>query len=284
GGDLRCIAASTCRARGDICSKPEDCCSGACLNGRCPTQSQLGGKLFVGEPCANDSDCASYACAASYPGGPKLCQFLGGCRPADEVCNADFECCSHQELSPTRNSCVTPEPTSGVCAPVAGVPGLKRCKLLSNPKEIGEICRSAGNKVHDCCGGEEVCQPTVTGVSRCMGGVFLADGGFVCRGNGEPCSVPEQCCNRTCVPVVNGDGGTELRCTGCVAAGEGCTTDSDQDMVVSWKCAPADPTLDCADEDARARPGGGFQPSAIIGERKPGTLEFDFDCNGVQQT
>jgi hypothetical protein len=230
-GELRCAPSSTCRARNEICAQDTDCCSGTCLDGRCPGQSLLGQKLFVGEPCSADSECASYACASSYPGGPKTCQFLGGCRPAEEVCHDDWECCGYLELSDNRDQCLTPLPMPGTCAAVPGLPTLSRCKLQQTSKEIGEICQSAGQNVHTCCGGAEVCQPTVTGVSRCMGGGFAgggSDAGFQCVADGESCSVPEQCCGGTCAPVLDFEGVVTLRCSsGCVDSGGLCTTDSD---------------------------------------------------------
>jgi hypothetical protein len=55
----------------------------------------------------------------------------------------------------------------------------------------------------------------------------------------------------------------------------GCTTDLDGDGFISWKCGGDD----CADEDARAHPGAGFQATPVKGERRNPTLDFDFDCN-----
>lgn len=245
-GELRCVASSSCRARGEICALDTDCCSGTCLDGRCPSQNQLGQKLFVGEPCAADSECASYACASSYPGGPKSCQFLGGCRPAEEVCHEDWECCGYLELSAGRDQCLTPLEMPGTCSQLPGLPNLSRCTLQQTAKEIGEICESGGQKVHDCCGGPEVCQPTVTGVSRCLGGGFAGDGdaGFACAADGDSCSVPEQCCSGTCAPVATFEGVVTLRCSGCVDAGGLCTTGSDccGRSCVAGSCAePASP-------------------------------------------
>ncbi len=222
GTDLRCAPSSTCRARGEICTDPSDCCAGTCTSGRCPSQAQLGQKLFVGEPCRADSDCASYACASNFPGGPKVCQYLGGCRPAEEVCSEDYECCGYLELS---SPCTTATPSPGVCATVAGVTGLKRCRLQPTDKEVGEICESSGNPVHSCCGGSAACRPTITGVSRCFGVVGPTDGG--CLGSGEACSIADQCCTRICAPKTQPDGGARLECSACVVDGQACTTSAD---------------------------------------------------------
>lgn len=226
GQDLRCAPASSCGARGEICAQNSDCCSGVCLNGLCPTQAQLGQKRFVGEPCVQDSDCASYACASSYQGGPKTCQFLGGCRPAEEICTDDYQCCGYLELSNNRDMCQTAQPTPGTCAQVSGIPDLRRCTLQPTDKEVGEICESNGVTVHNCCGGADACKPTITGVSRCFyGGGFTADGG--CTANGESCSIADQCCSKICAPGALSDGGTGLLCSGCINAGGACTTDND---------------------------------------------------------
>jgi hypothetical protein len=61
-----------------------------------------------------------------------------------------------------------------------------------------------------------------------------------------------------------------------------CTTDLDGDGFVSWTC---DPTKDCADHDplAHPEPGVDYQAAAISGVTKPGTLPFDFNCNGIEE-
>ena len=53
------------------------------------------------------------------------------------------------------------------------------------------------------------------------------------------------------------------------------------DSSLSWKCHPSASNLDCADEDARAFPGAGFEASPMMGQRRPGTPPWDFDCDGV---
>lgn len=63
--------------------------------------------------------------------------------------------------------------------------------------------------------------------------------------------------------------------------GSSCTIDDDQDHSPSWKCDVTDSTLDCADEDPRASPGADFEASPITGAMRPGTLPWDFDCDGT---
>jgi hypothetical protein len=53
------------------------------------------------------------------------------------------------------------------------------------------------------------------------------------------------------------------------------------DQSLSWKCSPADSTLDCADEDARVFPDAGFEASPIMGETRPGTQPWDFNCDDM---
>ena len=227
--DLRCARASTCGARGDLCVAGSDCCSGVCgEDGRCPSQDQIGGPRFAGEPCTSDSDCASYACASRTPGGPQVCQFLGGCRPAGEICGADFQCCSDVELrdgSPF-GFCTEEFPTDNACVAVAGVDGLSRCRLNEGDKEAGEICEdTAGNQVHNCCSGnrdDNGCEQTRIGVWRCAGG---GDPGE-CIPDGDSCRTADQCCSGICTPNETDDG-TVLICGPCVQEGNDCTTDLD---------------------------------------------------------
>lgn len=81
-----------------------------------------------------------------------------------------------------------------------------------------------------------------------------------------------------------GAGGASTTSTTTSSTSTGpCTTDDDSDGAISWVCDPNDPAKDCADEDVRASPGGSFQATPITGAKKPGTLPFDFDCNGVEE-
>lgn len=221
--DLRCARSSTCGARGEICTKGGDCCSGVCIDGRCPTQNQVNGALFAGEPCTKDSDCASYACAPTVPEGPKVCQFLGGCRPAGEICSGSWQCCSNINLldGGPGNMCQD-ETIAGDGCVAHAIEGLATCALMDGPKETGEICKDTeGNDVHECCPLPN-CEETVTGVWRCSG----ASGFDECRGDGETCQAADQCCSGVCSPVET-DNGIELRCGPCVASGGMCTTNSD---------------------------------------------------------
>jgi hypothetical protein len=224
--DFRCARASSCGARGEICVTGADCCSGVCDGGRCPTQSDIGGQRFAGEPCLKDSDCASYACASEYVGGPKVCQFLGGCRPAGEICSESWQCCSdvHLEDGAPGEFCTLQGEGTG-CVEHGGVEGLSICDLQTGPKEVGEICRDTeGNNVHQCCPpeDEDACQQTITGVWRCAGPGGIGE----CLPDGEPCLTADQCCSQICIPVETEDG-TELRCGPCVPDGGACTTSAD---------------------------------------------------------
>jgi hypothetical protein len=237
--DLRCARASSCGARGEICSDPADCCSGVCIDGRCPTQNEIGGSRFAGEPCQEHSDCSSFLCAANYTGGPKVCQFLGGCRPIGEICTEDWQCCS-DILMTSGATCDEPVEGSG-CVAHSTVEGLSTCAdnlPPVGPAEPGEICLEGDGEtvVHDCC---FECEQTIVGVWRCAGGGFEcpgedggvpADGGDcpTCIPDGELCRTSAECCSSICSPFLNEDTGeTELRCGPCVETGGLCTTNGD---------------------------------------------------------
>ncbi len=125
----------------------------------------------MGEPCDRDAECASYACASSTPDGPKTCQFLGGCRPAGEICTDSWQCCSNMDISEGGGAmCLEENATEGVGCEAHSIDGLSICGLNTDPKEVGEICLDTeGNPVHDCCPSDN-CELTATGVSRCAGG------------------------------------------------------------------------------------------------------------------
>lgn len=245
--DLRCSRSSTCGARGEICDEASDCCSGVCIDGRCPTQNEIGGQLFAGEPCERDAQCASYACAASAPGAPKTCQFLGGCRPAGEICTESWQCCSNLNISEGGGAmCLEDNATEGVGCEAHAIEGLSVCGLNTDPKEVGEICLDTeGNAVHDCCPSDN-CELTATGVSRCAGG----EGFDECRDDGDTCQVSTQCCSGVCSPVDTGSG-IELRCgSGCIETDGLCTANADC-------CGGVCTNGTCAEETSECTPLGG---------------------------
>jgi hypothetical protein len=243
--DLRCIRASSCGARGEICSEPADCCSGVCIDGRCPTQNEIGQKNFAGEPCQVDGDCASYLCASDYPGGPRVCQFLGGCRPTGEICTEDWQCCSDIHMA---SGALCDSPTDGQgCVPHGNVDDLSTCAgqlWQGGPGEPGELCGdSSFDEVHECCFD---CEQTILGVWRCSGGGYACpeqDGGVpedagdcpTCVPDGEACRQSADCCSNICSPFLVDDTcdptitecEIELRCGQCVPTGGLCTSHAD---------------------------------------------------------
>jgi hypothetical protein len=235
--DLRCARASSCGARGEICSAPADCCSGVCIDGRCPLQSDIGQKNFAGEPCQVDADCASYLCTSEFPGGPKVCQFLGGCRPTGEICTADWQCCS--DIHYTGESCPESFGDGVGCVAHGTVEGLSTCadqQAQTGPKEPGELCGdSAGDEVHMCCHG---CEQTTVGVWRCEGE------GDVCVPDDGACRSASDCCSGICSPFLDEETGeTVLRCGPCVPAGGLCTTHGDccNFVCTDGVCGESDP-------------------------------------------
>lgn len=226
--DFRCAPASACAARGELCGDAEDCCSKVCIDGHCPSQNQIGGPRFAGEPCQQHQDCATFACASDFPDGPKVCQALDGCRPGKEICTEDWQCCGYYGIANGGPSghCAVVTTVPGICQEINAetLPGLKTCLLQNNDKEVGEICKDAsGNKVHDCCVGnktqDEICQLTDLGVFRCNSVVDA------CVAAGEVCSISGQCCEGFCVPGQI-DNMSSLVCgsdTECIPDGSACT-------------------------------------------------------------
>ena len=243
---LRCARSSICGARGELCSTGDQCCSGICQDdGRCPTQSEIGGTGFVGEPCQNDRECATRACAPSVVGGPSVCQALGGCRPAGDgssgssLCEADWQCCGYAELSSGATQCLDgADVAPGAACVEHSVAGLRVCALQTTDKEVGEICKFAEDMnrngelepetelfdLHNCCcaDGVDCCVPSSAGVYRCRGGAYTPGS---CKAQGAPCQISDECCSNICVPRAEGGG---FVCSDrCVPDGLQCSRSAD---------------------------------------------------------
>jgi hypothetical protein len=240
----RCAQAFYCRAKGELCSDDLDCCNSYCdrpggaIAGHC---ASVGTCASVGEPCRSpglSGACCSNACVVNSGVGIATCEFLGGCRPLNEICASGSDCCS--------GSCAA----SGTTAD--GRP-IMRCTSDTSCLEAGELCFPAVSA--NCCpagGGETGCETAVSGVNRCFGGapgcVLPGDActdtseccaetfpnvqcqpgpgtnNVCCLANGQGCAFGENCCSGVCAP----DGGGNLVCNpGCVATGGSCTTSAD---------------------------------------------------------
>jgi hypothetical protein len=144
----------TCRDIGMSCLGDRDCCSGQCDRGRCYVTFS---GATEGNPCGDGSDCRGGlrcedgSCRAPTPGTE--------CRPAQESCQSDAECCSGQCYDLTCSD------HTDFCA------------------TLGARCADQT----DCCGGFR-CQ-----LGQCIG-PETADG-YTCLPAGTVCREDDRCCN-----------------------------------------------------------------------------------------
>ena len=198
-GTWRCASTYTCRTGGEVCTEDDDCCTLLCDDGYCLVLTNC---TVVGEPCTGMRECCSGACADSGT-GTTTCQYLSGCRSILELCTEADDCCS------------------GVCE-VDDLGLVLRCQRTGGCLDPGEVCWS-GSAVN-CCGGHELCQPTIAGVSRC----YESDPGETCIPDGEACAFSDECCCELCVP--DPTTGDLTCCPGdidCVPEGGACMSDLD---------------------------------------------------------
>ena len=239
----RCAQAFYCRAQGELCSDDLDCCNSYCdrpggaIVGHC---ASVGSCLNAGEPCGNpgiSGACCSNACVDTSGVGVATCEFLGGCLPISGICSRGSECCS--------GSCAANGTTAD------GRP-IMRCTSDTSCLEAGEVCPPVSANCCPAGGGATGCEPAVSGVNRCFGGVpgCVLPGAactdtseccaetfpniqcqpgpgannVCCLANGQGCAFGEICCSGVCAP----DGGGNLVCNpGCVTTGGSCTTSAD---------------------------------------------------------
>ncbi len=190
-----------------------------------------------------DTECCSYTCREDATGF-KSCQYLGGCRPAGELCRKDADCC---------NDAV--DVAAGTCDKAVDGLDVGRCKNPGGCAPAGEVCGTSDGSPsgsNECCPGPEgganeaACQPTASGTHRCtVTGNCKPDGldcmapgdccsGICengtcgetpCIGDGQPCAFSDQCCSGICAPDPNTG---ELVCNpDCVPSGQACTANSD---------------------------------------------------------
>ena len=219
----RCVGDYTCRIGGEVCTEDDECCSLLCDEGYCAILSNC---TVVGEPCTGYRECCSGACADSGI-GTLTCQYLSGCRSILELCEHDTQCCS------------------GECD-VDDHDGVERCVRPGGCLRPGEVCWSGS--ANNCCGGHELCIPTIAGVSRC----FESDPDEDCIADGDPCHFSDECCCGLCVP--DEEGGALTCCPGgieCVPDGGACITDID---CCSMACIDGV----CGEPDTNCIPLGGF--------------------------
>jgi hypothetical protein len=134
-----------------------------------------------------------------------------GCRPYNDVCADDLQCCS--------GSCGTPDSD-----------GVRRCVRAQNCVPEGDVCGGNGAS-QNCCpaqggpGGKAECIKTSDGVSRCV-----ANAGGACYPAGHSCALCDECCSHICLQQQQSDGGLGafVCATQCIPLNGGtCTSDSD---------------------------------------------------------
>lgn len=136
----------------------------------------------IDQVCVTNRQCCSQLCVDNGS-GISFCESLNGCRPANEFCTQDSDCCSYSVGTP--GACVLIG-SSGVGRCVGGIPG---------PSGIGEICGEGAS--NNCINGAETCRLTGEGVDRCFTSTS-------CLVDEEKCYFNDECCNNNCVQGVSG--------------------------------------------------------------------------------
>ena len=230
GTDGWCAPAYSCNATGDVCYRPEDCCSGLCTAtggqpGRCGDAP--GGCTQDGVPCENATNCCTRLCQ-DQGSGTKVCQPAGGCRMTGNYCDSTDACCRlpgdrvQCEADHTCNNGVACNPPGNICGASTDV-----------------------NASQNCCNGKkDVCKPDANGILRCFGGQTAscptgwdATNPLCCIPAGDVCQFRDQCCGfAPCVP----DAAGVLRCaaTGgtCKPRGTRCAGTSDTTCCDELSC------------------------------------------------
>jgi hypothetical protein len=182
-----CSEQVTCRASGEACASPVDCCTGTCVSGTCGTVSCAvnGGLCALGpeccsgtcdagtctevtgatcgtlyQTCLTGADCCSTNCLNGR------CASAFSCQANGDLCFSDADCCGR--------TCSQNDGGAGLCQFITGGGG-GGCLQGGNP------CSSGTN----CC--SRVCADPGSGVSVC-----LPAGG--CRLTGDSCNSDDECC------------------------------------------------------------------------------------------
>ncbi|MBI5542907.1 MAG: hypothetical protein HY901_03390 [Deltaproteobacteria bacterium] len=216
GQDLRCAATGVCGANGEPCLVSTDCCSYSCnADGVCE-QPPVGGEcLVVGSACQALSNCCSGLCALDNSGF-RLCQYLGGCHPEEELCRRETDCCAYNSAH---------KGTQPVCQIFDADAGVGRCRQLTGDAPAGEVCE--GSRNNTCAPkNDEYCNESISGIKRCSG---ACDGGAcsitaTCQPAGAACTSPDECCTGICAPTAE----IGFICAAaCLPTGAACSTSSD---------------------------------------------------------
>jgi hypothetical protein len=138
-----------------------------------------------------------------------VCLFVSGCRPINEVCVANGDCCS------------------GQCEEDVESGGVFRCARTREPGCLrpGEVCWEGMSR--NCCttsggqgGGTEACIDTEIGINRCSSDEALDS----CLDDGESCAMADDCCSGLCLRDEDGSYSCSSQ---CVSLGAPCTASGD---------------------------------------------------------
>lgn len=165
-----------CVADNQPCGKDSDCCGGTCSpdglgGGKCAPLNP-GGPATGGNPCVNNSDCASKFCNNGICTNPSFCV------QPDDVCTTNTECCSGNCVKAAGKTLGTCEATA---ASGAGAGGCAQSGTVCTPSSDGGAA-CGGN----CC--SRSCAPYgVAGVNVCQPESGCRLEGNTCRSNSDCC-------------------------------------------------------------------------------------------------
>ena len=176
-----------CTLTGGNCQSSTECCSLACVAGRCSANACIADK----QACADSASCCGGNCSAGS------CQPLNtACHTAGNPCTDNTQCCS------------------SLCE--AGT-----CKLgASFCIQTGDVCSDSGT----CCSGD--CQKGSGTLGTCAappsGATYCSDGV-----DGTVCGACNGCCSRLCAPYAPTGVRICQPASGCRVNGDLCRQDSD---------------------------------------------------------
>lgn len=242
-----CGSPSFCAQNGDACSSDQECCGGSCDKaagaalGTCSTVSTGGsscapaGSVCTGSGC--DNFCCSLSCAPAA-GGVSVCQPPSGCKPQNELCAADKDCCGGPGNPTGRVNGAGGEANPPKTCTVPQGETFGRCDFLQCLRP-GDVCKTTafacGGTSNDCCEGDlpdggapppsfcnsnpdACCSQDALGIPRCRAVNFVCTPGQTVPA-GSKCATSADCCGKPCVNNV---------CEGaCVPTGGACTINAD---------------------------------------------------------
>jgi hypothetical protein len=161
---MRGAGARDCEGIGDRCRRNNQCCSGACRNGRCCRPD--GGR------CRRNNQCCSGTCTNGTCGAPT------GCAPGETLCAPGTDC---ESCCPESTFCCSDVDPFGNCT--------RQCCPAARPA----CCTSPTDRVFVvCCATDEVCSPCANGaVTCCPAGETCVE----CPGGTLRCCPPNQTCD-----------------------------------------------------------------------------------------